>query len=119
VQKAELDRWKTFVETTQFTNNVTVEVLRNIQLDLVQNPERGAIIKGANGARKARVADGTSGRGKSGGQRYLYLHLEQDGVIYLLFIFAKNDQANLSAQQKRKIADWVKNIKERYDERRS
>lgn len=41
------------------------------------------------------------GGGKSGGYRYLYLWLERHGVIYLLFLFAKNDQGNLTASQRK------------------
>ena len=51
-------------------------VLTNIQSDLVQDPERGDLVKGTHGVRKVRVGDPASSRGKSGGYRYLYLYLE-------------------------------------------
>ena len=38
-----------------------VEVLARIQSDLVQNPERGAVVKGTHGVRKARVAESRLG----------------------------------------------------------
>ena len=58
------------------------------------------------------------GGGKSGGYRYLYLWLERHGVIYLLFLFAKNDQGNLTASQRKEMAGWVEEIGESYEKRR-
>jgi putative transcriptional regulator len=82
-------------------------VLELIQNDLIQDPARWPIIRGTNGARKGRVADSRSGRGKSGGFRYLYVYFPDRGRIHLLFMFAKHDQANLSAAQKKVIARMI------------
>lgn len=98
--------WFEFVESEIFAtqvSNLGGEVLVRIQSDLVQNPERGAIVKGTHGVRKARVANPTSSRGKSGGHRYLYLYLEHAGRIHLLYLFSKGEQADLSTQQKQII----------------
>ena len=73
---AETVLWLEFVESKIFSRQVRelpAEVLTNIQSDLVDNPERGDIVKGTHGVRKARVADPGSSRGKSGRYRYLYL----------------------------------------------
>src|SRR6266850_7095090 len=96
--------WFEFVESKVFSKQVrelSPEVLANIQSDLVQNPERGAVVKGTHGVRKARAADPASGRGKSGSYRYLYLYLEHAGRIHLLYLFSKGDQSDLSQQQTR------------------
>ncbi len=65
-----------FTETDVFMRRIeklaSTETLFAIQSDLLQNPRRGAVIKGAGGARKARVAG--RGKGKSGGFRYVYLY---------------------------------------------
>jgi hypothetical protein len=48
--------WFEFVESEIFAtqvSNLGGEVLVRIQSDLVQNPERGAIVKGTHGVRKA------------------------------------------------------------------
>jgi mRNA-degrading endonuclease RelE of RelBE toxin-antitoxin system len=95
--------WFEFVESKAFSKQVrelSGEVLANIQSDLVQNPERGALVKGMHGVRKARVADSSSGRGKRGSYRHLYLYVEHAGRIHLLYIFSKGEQADLSPQQK-------------------
>ena len=98
--------WFEFVESKVFSKQVrelSAEVLSSIQSDLVQNPERGDIVKGTHGVRKARVADPGSSRGKSGSYRYLYLYLEHDGRIHLLYLFSKGEQADLSPDQTRII----------------
>jgi hypothetical protein len=69
-------------------------------------------VKGTGGARKGRVADPASDQGKSGSFRYLYLYLEHRGRIYLLFLFAKSAQADLSDEQKKEVAKLVAAIKE-------
>ena len=82
-----------------------------MQSDLVQNPGRGAVVKGTHGIRKARVADPASGRGKSGGYRYLFLYLEHAGRIHLLYLFSKGEQADLSPQQKQIIGALSQEIR--------
>src|SRR5215813_3648446 len=98
--------WFEFVESKIFSKQVRAlgEVLTRIQSDLVESPERGAVVKGTHGVRKARVADPASSRGKSGGYRYLYLYLEHAGRIHLLYLFSKGEQTDLSPQQKEIIA---------------
>ncbi len=106
--------WFEFVESKVFSKQIRelgVEVIARIQSDLVQNPERGAVVKGTHGVRKARVADPGSSRGKSGSYRYLYLYLEHAGRIHLLYLFSKGDQADLSPQQKQIIGALSQEIR--------
>lgn len=106
--------WFEFVESVVFSrqlNDVGADVLVRIQSDLVQNPVRGAIVKGTHGVRKARVADPASSRGKSGSYRYLYLYIEHAGRIHLLYFFSKGEQADLSPEQKQIIGALSKEIK--------
>ncbi len=106
--------WFEFIESKVFSrqvHQVSREVATVIQSDLVQNPVRGAIVKGTHGVRKARVADPISSRGKSGSYRYLYLYLEHAGRIHLLYLFSKGDQADLSPQQKQLIATLSQEIR--------
>lgn len=106
--------WFEFVESKIFSKQVRelgAEVLARIQSDLVQNPERGAVVKGTRGVRKARVADPASSHGKSGSYRYLYLFLEHAGRIHLLYLFSKGEQADLSPQQKQIIGALSQEIR--------
>lgn len=77
-----------FIETKVFTKQVTdtgsLDLLIAIQNDLLSNPERGDIVKGSHGARKARIADPRKSKGKRGGYRYLYYYRARRGQIYLL-----------------------------------
>lgn len=110
-----------FVETPVFTKRLTeqasFETLAAIQADLLENPERWPVVRGTHGARKGRVADPLSGRGKSGSFRHLYLFLEHRGRIYLLFLFGKSEQSNLSPAQTKVVAGLVDAIKEEADAR--
>ena len=103
--------WIEFVESSLFTASLRQfrddRILESIQNDLVQDPMRWPVIRGTNGARKGRVADPQSARGKSGGFRYLYVYFPNRGRIHLLFMFAKHEQANLSAAQKKVIARMI------------
>ena len=90
-----------FVEYEIFSEQMSIvgaEVLLRIQSDLVQNPTRGAIVKRTHGVRKARVADPTSTRGKSGSYRYLYLYLEHAGRIHLPVFVQQRRASGLVAE---------------------
>ena len=106
--------WFEFVESKVFSKQVgalPAEVVINIQSDLVQNPQRGDIVRGTHGVRKARASDPGSSRGKSGSYRYLYLYLEHAGRIHLLYLFSKGDQADLSPDQTRIIGALSQQIR--------
>jgi phage-related protein len=109
----------TFYETPTFTAKLAklvgenaLEVLLAIQADLLADPERWPVVKGTGGARKGRIANPASDRGKSGSFRYLYLFVEHRGRIYLLHLFAKANQSDLNADQKKEIADMIEIIKQ-------
>lgn len=59
----------TFVESVVFTRQLqdlaSIETLYAIQADLLADPERWPVIPGTKGARKGRVADPRSSRGKA------------------------------------------------------
>lgn len=106
----------TFVETVVFTRQLqelaSIETLYAIQADLLADPERWPVISGTKGARKGRIADPLSSRGKRGSFRYVYLYLKHRGRIYLLLMFGKSDQATLSTEQTRQVAELVEAIKQ-------
>jgi mRNA-degrading endonuclease RelE of RelBE toxin-antitoxin system len=89
-----------------------MKVLFAIEDDLLKNPERGDIIPGTHGARKGRIGDPDSKRGKRGSYRYIYTYFPGYHHIVLLYLFAKNDTADLSAQLKKQLAQLMTRIKE-------
>ncbi len=69
-------------------------------------------MEGTAGVRKARAADPARGKGKRGGFRYLYYYIEQDGQIYLLMIFSKDEQDDLTKDQKKTLAKLIQELRE-------
>lgn len=96
----------------QIEQHGSMRVLFAIEDDLLKNPERGAVIQGTHGARKARIGDPDLKRGKRGSHRYIYAYFPGYHHIVLLYLFAKNDTANLSAQVKKDLARLMSQIKE-------
>lgn len=106
----------TFVETAVFTKRVTTlgleEPLRNLQEELLANPEAGDVEPGTGGLRKIRMPDPGRGKGKRGGARVHYLWLRHRVRIYLIFVYGKNESAKLTAEQKRQLRQIATQIKE-------
>ena len=109
-------KYYSFIETAVFTkqadSKASLDVLIAIQNDLIADPTRGDVVQGTGGVRKARVADPQSGRGKRSSFRYLYLYLEHRGRIYLLYFYGKDEQRDLSPEQKKVVAQLARLIKE-------
>lgn len=98
-----------FVETRQFTARVltllTDEEYRELQEELSKRPDLGVIIPGTGGLRKLRV--GAAGRGKRGGARTIYYWARSRSTILLLFLFAKNERADLTTAQRASLRKLV------------
>lgn len=85
------------------------EEIRQMESRLAAYPRSGVVLSGTGGARKVRTA--TRGRGKSGSVRVIYFFDEPCEQIYLLFAFAKNVQASLTADQARRVRALVEVLK--------
>jgi hypothetical protein len=86
--------------------------ITSMESAIAADPDSHPIIPGTGGVRKARWA--TGGKGKSGGVRIIYYYFLRDGEIYMLAIYAKNEQADMSAADKkaaRKFVEALKNAK--------
>ena len=86
------------------------EEFARFQQALLTNPEQGAVIPGTGGLRKIRWAEPSRGKGKRGGLRVIYLHLESVGKFYLITAYSKNDSDDLSADDKRLFKNMVERI---------
>src|SRR4051812_29536326 len=70
-------------------------LLHQLVLDVIlRNPNAGNVIPGSGGWRKVRLASPSQGRGKSGGFRFIHLHLGTYSVLYLMDIYSKSEQAD-------------------------
>ena len=101
-----------FIETPTFTRLLTDllsdDEYRALQNVLVENPERGDILKGGGGIRKLRHA--LPGRGKSGGVRAIYYWIKDDHQIYMLLIYPKSKKDNLTDQETALLRELVKEL---------
>ena len=80
------------------------------------NPEVGTVIPRDYSVRKLRVASRDMRRGKSGGFRLLY-KLEsaanEDFIAYILFVYTKIDQADVSLKE---LEDLTRMVQDNLDE---
>lgn len=97
---AELPAYRSFAE------KYLSEEERQAIIDyLAEHPKAGIVMRGTGGVRKLRW--GKSGRGKSGGVRVIYYFHDERLPLYLLTLFAKNEQANLTARERNVLAALV------------
>ena len=99
-----------FVETLIFTKEIRAALpddqYRALQMALALRPEQGAIIPGSAGLRKLRW--GGKGRGKSGGFRFIYYWHKETETIYMLYVYAKNRQEDLTPEQRKLLSRIVR-----------
>jgi hypothetical protein len=106
-----IEAWQFFRRLRELAGDSAEQVLEGIQADLWRNPERGALVSGLRGIRKARAANPARGKGKRGGYRYFYLYIEVRGHIHLLMILDKHEQADLTASQRKALVEMVATIR--------
>jgi len=87
------------------------DVLGAIQDDLAGNPERGSMVQGLGGIRKARTGNPGRGKGKRGGFRNWYLYLERRAHIHLLILLDKDEQEDLGSQERTALRRMVTKLK--------
>jgi hypothetical protein len=101
-----------FIETPIFTRMVTTlladDEYRELQNELVENPERGDLIKGGGGIRKLRYA--ARGRGKSGGIRVIYYWMKDRYQIYMLVAYPKSKKDDLTDKECAILYEFVKEL---------
>ena len=94
-----------FIETSIFTRLVCQlmedEQYRELQAVLMENPQAGAVIQGSGGLRKIRWR--LTGQGKRGGVRVIYYGATRRNEIFMLYIYSKNVQSDLTRDQLRQL----------------
>src|SRR5687768_115672 len=102
-----------FIESRGFTEKLSAlvedDAYREFQNELRDNPEKGDLIQGTGGVRKARMR--LSGRGKRSGARVIYLYLSNYARIYFLTLYTKSQQLDLSPEEKKAVRGIVAAIK--------
>ena len=106
----------TIVESREFARHaadlLATDELEKLKIALAYDPEAGAVIPGTGGVRKRRWA--AAGRGKRGGLRVVYYYHDDRFPLLLFDVYAKTRRADLTADQKRRLAAAVAEIQTVY-----
>ncbi len=99
-----------FIETPAFTRAVTEllsdDAYHSMQMPLIGRPAVGRVIPRSGGIRKMRWS--LQGRGKRGGCRVIYFWDEPSETFYMLYVYAKSERDDLTAQQMRALSRLVR-----------
>ncbi|WP_026381254.1 type II toxin-antitoxin system RelE/ParE family toxin [Afifella pfennigii] len=76
---------------------------------IASDPERGDVIPGTGGVRKLRWQ--RPGSGKRGGVRVVYFYHNANAPLYLLMIYAKSRQEDLTPSDKRIVRELTARLK--------
>ena len=99
----------TFIETKLFTSLIrqylSDDEYSALQQALVARPDAGDVIRGSGGVRKLRW--GLAGRGKRGGVRVVYYVRSHQDEVWMLTVYAKNEEASIPAHILRKIKEEI------------
>lgn len=93
------------IETSIFTRRIkelmSDDEYRALQETLVNRPGMGDIVQGTGGLRKVRWKQ--EGHGKSGGVRVIYYWMTEDEQLYMLYVYTKSEQEDLTTKQKKAL----------------
>jgi hypothetical protein len=107
----------TVVETREFQQRAATrmsEAERQAFITFIAgHPEDGVRMAGTGGVRKSRW--GVGARGKSGGVRIIYYYHSPRLPLFLLTVFAKNEQDNLSQREKHTLKRLVTELVTTYE----
>ena len=74
--------------------------LAELEQAIAAHPESGDVMKGTGGLRKLRFAPRSARRGKSGSMRVCYALYPEHGFVFLVTLFQKSEQANLTPTER-------------------
>ena len=103
----------TVVETSAFARRaeklLSIEEHEELVFYLALHPQSGDEIPGTGGVRKMRFA--ARGKGKSGGVRVIYYFFDEVNPLYAIDLYGKNEQVNLTPEQKKDVAAFAATLK--------
>ena len=102
----------TVAETATFQSKINKLLSKEEKDELIaylsEHPSAGDLIQGTGGIRKLRWAK--ADKGKSGGVRVIYYFHSDMMPLYLLAVFAKNEKANITAEERNILSKAVKEL---------
>ena len=107
---------RTFIQTHEFSRNwdamgFTDEDLKQLEIDIMKNPDKYPVMKGTGGLRKARIALDDSNKGKSGGARICFVDFVFASTVYLITVYSKKEKENLSKEERNEIKKAIEALK--------
>ena len=82
--------------------------LEQLEKDLIESPRIGTPL--GHGCYKIRLKISSKGKGKSGGARVITYCITEDNELYLLSIYDKGKQADISVKVIRSLIDKILNL---------
>lgn len=106
---------KTFIQTDEFSKNweelgFNDDDLRKLELELLNNSQSGAVVRGTGRLRKMRFA--LPDRGKRGSVRICYVDFVIHEAIYLITVYPKTAKDNLTQAERNEIKRTIKLLEE-------
>jgi hypothetical protein len=106
----------TVIETPSFLRDVKglmdEQEREALVVFLAYNPTAGVVLKGTGGVRKIRWA--RKGGGKSGGFRVIYFFHSENIPLFVLNIFAKNNQENITQTERSALKELTAILVKQY-----
>lgn len=81
---------------------------RRLQIELMRQPDSGAVIQGTGGLRKLRFASRHRQKGKRGGLRVIYFWRVSASQFWLFSIYDKDEISDLTPQQRDVLHERLK-----------
>lgn len=90
--------------------------IKAMEASIAADPEAHPVVPGTGGVRKARWS--RQGRGKRGGVRVIYYYWMSDHEVYMLYLYAKSEQADMDAAGRKEARRFVEALKHGKESRR-
>jgi hypothetical protein len=84
--------------------------LQGLESQIMRDPGAAPVMRGTGGLRKIRFAPPSRGTGKSGAMRVGYAQFPEHRRVYLITLFLKSDQENLSAAARNLIRSTLEEL---------
>lgn len=106
---------RTFIQTKEFSRNwdelgFNDDDLRRLELQIMSDPQIGAVMRGTGKLRKMRFA--LENGGKSGGTRVCYVDFLSLETVYLITIYPKSMKENLTSAERNDIKKMIIKLEE-------
>ncbi len=104
-----------FIEAIDFTGNLesyfgSDEIYSEFQSELVEQPDKCAVITGASPLRKLRWGDKRRGMGERGGLRVIYIHIPDLRVLFMLDVYGKDEADDLTSGERKELQVFAKQL---------